>query len=462
MRILPAFIAAALLTACSSRPSSGHRSTDPETPETLAEQIERKVAGFINNGEAFFLSGNGEQVFVTAKSSRIIVPAKSFERLDGSSPLGKVKLVFKEYQTAGEILASGLPMTYTDPSGKTIQFESAGMFEIRAYDDKEELRLKKGKEITVDLATPSDGKYNFYTLNDNTRAWSETAKNLSPEPNRYIAEQQQRLSELEGLTSDKPKTPVPYKPSDKVFDIKVDGSKYPEFAELGGVMWKYVGTEKKDDPAENLSVFKKRYAFMRMLPKPGNELVYAVEFCSPKDTITLDLAPVFPGKLGKRNEQRLKEKLAKFNAALKEQEKLRSQGRNESALLRRFNVDKLGIYNYDRQFKDDNFVPVAAEFTFAGRSHDDYPEAGVYLIPEGKLAVIRYTPETAKLFAINPYEKNQLIAVVGDGEVFALSDRQIRSLELERSKGKKKVIDLKSIDKPAKTGKDLDNILAGL
>jgi len=461
MRFAPILIVLFLASCQSSLPDQ--KLSNPsklQQPEEIVPVTEN--AGLRNPTDEFLFPADKEQLLITAKLSRITVPGRSFERMDGSEPSGNVKLVFREFQTAGEIIASGHPMIYVEPSGDTIQFESAGMFEIRAYEGEEELVLKKGNTIRVELTTPTAGKYNFYALNDNTRSWKEKATGLNAVPNRYIQEDVKRLQELELLTVDKPRKPVAYQPSDKVFDIKADPVIYQEFREMGGVLWKYVGTDPELDPAKNLKLFQEKYTFMRLFPKKGDNWIYEVDFCSAKDTVTLDLAPVFPGKLKEKNESRLREKLQKFNEKLREQERLRHQLRNEAKLLREFNVDKLGVYNYDRQFKSGKVIPVMAEFTFEGQPHNDFPLVNVYLIPEGKLAVIKYDVETSQQFAINPYEKNQLIAITEGGLVYALSDKQIRNLNLERSANTSRKIDLKQFHKPAKTGVDLDAILAEL
>lgn len=461
MRFVPILIALFLVSCQSSAPDQKITNQSKlQQPKEIMPVSDNAVLR--NPTNEFSFSTNKEQLLITAKFSRIKVPGRAFERADGSEPSGSVRLVFREFQTTGEIIASGHPMIYVEPSGDTIQFESAGMFEIRAYEGKDELILKKGKTIRVELTTPTAGKYNFYALNDNTRSWKEKATGLNAVPNQYIQEDVKRLQELELLVVDKPRKPVPYKPSDKVFDIKADPSHYQEFREMGGVLWKYVGTDPKLDPANNLKLFQEKYTFMRLIPKKGDDWVYAVDFCSAKDTVTLDLAPVFPGKLKEKNESRLREKLRKFNEKLREQEKLRHQLRNEAKLLREFNVDKLGVYNYDRQFKSGKVISVIAEFTFEGKSHKDFPLVTVYLIPQGKLAVIKYDLKTSEQFAINPYEKNRLIAVAGDGEVYTLSDKQIRNLHLERSENTSRKIDLKRFRKPAETGADLDAILAEL
>ena len=461
MRFLP-FLILLVLVACGSDPSTGKPADSATSDEqTASDKAKQLAANWLSNpADEFALTLNKAQELITAKGSHIHVPANAFVRKDGSEPSGKARLVFSEFQTEGEIIASGFPMTYSNGKGETIQFESAGMFEIRAYEGDQELELKKGKSIEVELATPKSGMYNFYQLDDNTRAWKEKASDLSPVPNRYLKEQEEQLKELEAITASKPKKPVEYSPSDKLFDIKVDPLKYAEFQEMGGVMWKYVGRKKEADPSANPKLFHEKYEFMRLNPKEGEDMIYEVAFSSEDDTIVLDLAPVFPGKLKAKNEKRLKEKIARFNEAMKQQEKVRQQQRNESQLLRLFNVDKLGVYNYDRQYKEGNVVPVLAEFTFDGKPLSDYPLASVYLIPEGKLAVIQYDLASAQAFAFDPFERNRLIAVVGENEVYSLSNKEVQALHLDRFKNKPAKIDLHRFQKEVKTGADLDAILA--
>ena len=461
MRFLP-FLILLVLFGCSDDPSANQSAdTNSTDNQSISGKTGELVTDWLTNpADEFVLSLNKAQELITAKGSHLHVPANAFVRKDGSEPTGKARLVFSEFQTAGEIIASGFPMTYRTPKGDTNQFESAGMFEIRAFEGDQELELKKGKSIKVELETPQSGNYNFYTLNDNTRSWTEKASNLSPVPNRYLDEQQDLLKKLDSITTSKPKRPVAYSPSDKLFDIKVDPAKYTEFQEMGGVMWKYVGKKKEADPSANPKLFHEKYEFMRLNLKAGEDMIYEVAFSSEDDTVVLDLAPVFPGKLKAKNEKRLKEKIARFNAAMKEQEKVRQQQRNESALLRLFNVDKLGIYNYDRQYKEGTIVPVVAQFTFDGKPHTDFPLASVYIIPEGKLAVIQYDLGSAHLFAFDPYERNRLIAVVGENEVYSLSNREFQALQLDRFKNKSAKIDLHRFQKEVKTGVDLDAILA--
>lgn len=460
MKTLIYTILALIIVACS-----------PSVPEenvvnskaTKGETNELSSAGvLINPKDLFTILNSKDTILETSKMSRIHISKGSFEHLDGSKCGNKVRIEFNEYQTSGEILASGLPMKYKDNKGTEMDFESAGMFEIRAYEGKEELRLKKDKEVKVELATPTDGMYNFYQLNDNTRAWKEEKKNLRPIPNPYLDAVNQEQKTLDSLKNEKPKKLVSYKPSDQLLDIKANLETYPEFKEIPGAMWKYMGDDPKQDPAKNGANFSKTYAFVSLKPAEGSEYVFDIQFVAGKDTIEFPMAPVFTGKLKSKGEKLFRERLQKFAEITKEKERLRNQARRESELLRVFNLGKLGVYNYDRQYKDQNAIPILAEFTFGDKLHADAKEMHVFLVPKQKLVVIKYDIESASSFRINLHETNRLIAVDGEGTVYALSDSEIDAYQLNQKKGQKVVFKLKKLNQKAKTSADVDQVLASL
>ncbi len=448
------------IVSCSQSVPEGN---DSAAKSFKSETNELSSTGtLINPRDLFTILTSKDTVLETSKLSRIHISKGSFEHLDGSKCGNKVRVEFNEYQTSGEILASGLPMTYKDQKGKEMDFESAGMFEIRAYEGKEELRLKKDKEVKVELATPTDGMYNFYQLNDNTRAWKEEATNLRPIPNPYLDAVNKEQKSLDTLKSEKPKKLVSYKPSDQLLDIKANLRTYPEFREIPGAMWKYMGDDAAKDPSKNGANFSKTYAFVSLKPTEGNEYVFDVQFVAGKDTVEFTMAPVFTGKLKSKGEKLFRERLQKFAEVTKEKERLRNQARRESELLRVFNLDKLGVYNYDRQYKDEDAIPILAEFTFGDKLHADAKEMHVFLVPKQKLVVVKYDIESASQFRINLHETNRLIAVDGEGTVYALSDSEIDAYQLSQKKGQKVVFKLKKLNQKAKTSADVDQVLASL
>ncbi|MGV3612040.1 MAG: hypothetical protein ACO1N0_13870 [Fluviicola sp.] len=459
MRFLPILIVG-LLFSCNS--GIDKLATKNQSSDDLDKIHPSEVNQMLRNQEDRFLIDGKAVVLKTKKFSRIHIPTDAFVKKDGSVPSGNVTLLFREYQSAGEILASGLPMVCKDKNGKQFDFESAGMFEIRALDGEDTLFLKEGKEIKVELATPTSGKFNFYELNDNTRAWKEKKRDLPAIRNPYLKQISDSLAYFDDVV-DKgvPRKAIEYKPSDNLFDIQVDPDEYPEFKEIGGVMWKYIGQDTKNDPANNPDYFTRKYAFADLSPAKGNLLSYHVSFVSNGDTLTLLMAPAFPGKLKNKYQKKLEEKLKKFNEALEAAQSLRKQQRNESELLRVFNVDKLGIYNYDRQLKGDP-LPVIASFFLGDKPQSEFKNLNVYLIPKEKLCVVKYDLGSAQMFAIDLGERNQLIAISAPNEIYALSDDDIRKLNLAKFRSKKCEIHLKKIDKKVTSGAGIDQILASL
>lgn len=459
MRFLPILIVG-LLFSCNSGmdklPANNQNFADLKALKPSKENQ------MLRNQEDRFLIDQEAVILKTRKHSRIHIPKDAFVKEDGSVPLGKVTLLFREYQSHGEILASGLPMVYKDEKGKQFNFESAGMFEIRAFSGDDVLHLREGKEIKVELVTPNQGKFNFYELNDRTRSWKEKERDLIAIRNPYLRQTKDSLKYLESvLEPGVPRKAIDYKPSDKLFDIKVDPDQYPEFNEIGGVMWKYIGKDKENDPANNSEYFTRNYSFVELTPAKGELLAYEVSFVSREDTLKLLMAPTFPGKLKGKYQKKFQEKLKNFNEALEKSLALRRQQRNESDLLRIFNLDKLGIFNYDRQLKENN-IPVLATFFLGDKKQADFKNLNIYLIPESKLCVIKYDLETAEKFAFNPAERNRLIAIVAPNEIYALSDDDIRKLNLSNYRSKKCDVHLKRIDRKVNSGVGIDQILASL
>ncbi len=458
MRFIPILIGA-LLFSCSAKPDAATATDSLSSKKNLPSLLETPL---LKNVENLFVVGKEEVVLKTAKGTRIYIPKEAFSRKDGSVPTQPVKVLFKEYQTRGEILASGLPMVYTDPEGKTWDFESAGMFEIRALEGTDTLLLKEGKQVKVELATPVSGKFHFYELNDYTRSWTETARNLSEIRNPRVKELADSLKKLDELIQNgPPKKALSYQPKDRLFDIKADPEVYPEFKEIGGVMWKYVGTDRSKDPSLNQEYFNRNYELVSLKPAKGKYLVYDVSFVSGSDTVQLPMAPAFPGKLKQKYEKQLREKLERFNQALEEQEAIREQQRKESELLRVFQVDKLGIYNYDRQLKGDA-IRIEARFFLEDKPQSDFQNLHVYLLPKSKLCVIKYDEHSAGMFAIDLAERNQLIAITAENELYALSDAAIRGLNLARYRSKSCDIHLKRIGRKVTSGAAIDEVLAVL
>lgn len=112
--------------------------------------------------------------------SKIKVPAKAFINKEGADIVGDVEIRYREFHNQADIIASGIPMTY-DSAGTQYHLESAGMFDIRGYQNGEPVFIKPGKPITVELVSqqPAD-HYNQYVLDTIAGNWKYVKRDDIP------------------------------------------------------------------------------------------------------------------------------------------------------------------------------------------------------------------------------------------------------------------------------------------
>ena len=120
----------------------------------------------------------------TSKGSTIKIDPNTFIHSNGSAVSNQILLKFREMHTVSDIFKSGIPMSVD--SSRDAFLQSGGMFEIRAFDNNEELTIANGKTIAVELASfrNSDG-YSLYHLNDN-KNWNVQDTFISQKNERKI------------------------------------------------------------------------------------------------------------------------------------------------------------------------------------------------------------------------------------------------------------------------------------
>lgn len=118
----------------------------------------------------------GGTVVMKESNSLITIPASILVDENGNEVKGKVEIRYREYRNSAETAFSGIPMTYKQDN-EELNMNSAGMFEIRAYQNNKPVNIKPGKAITVDyVATNKIEDCNFYALNDEKQEWKQINK----------------------------------------------------------------------------------------------------------------------------------------------------------------------------------------------------------------------------------------------------------------------------------------------
>ncbi|MBX3164601.1 MAG: hypothetical protein KF900_08970 [Bacteroidetes bacterium] len=104
-------------------------------------------------------------------SSKIKIPKNSFVDKNGKDIIGDVTIEYKEFHDMGDIIANGIPMAY-DSAGTKYNLETAGMFDIRGYQNGEPVFIKPDKNIEVELASQTaEDRFNQYYLDTVKRNW---------------------------------------------------------------------------------------------------------------------------------------------------------------------------------------------------------------------------------------------------------------------------------------------------
>ncbi len=122
----------------------------------------------------------------------INIPANAFEDANGAPVAGKIDITYREFRDPVDIVLSGIPMTY-DTGGVVENFESAGMFEINASQNGNEVYLREGVKIDMNFAVVDTAStFNFYRL-DEKNGWQylestgEVEQEMVPAPDSVQA-----------------------------------------------------------------------------------------------------------------------------------------------------------------------------------------------------------------------------------------------------------------------------------
>jgi hypothetical protein len=98
--------------------------------------------------------------------TKITIPTNAFVDKNGSPVNGIVALDYREFRDVADVIVSGITMHY-DSGGVSGQFKSAGMFEMNASVNGQEVFLAPNKKVEMQFAvTDSSSAYNFYELDE--------------------------------------------------------------------------------------------------------------------------------------------------------------------------------------------------------------------------------------------------------------------------------------------------------
>ena len=118
-----------------------------------------------------FQAETGVRYQSPVSGTSVYIPANSLIDAHGQPVTGEVELLFREYRSIPDFLASGIPMHYGDERGAFF-FNSGGMFEVRVHQYGEDLRMAPGREYDLNFApTAQLTDARLYYYNESDRSW---------------------------------------------------------------------------------------------------------------------------------------------------------------------------------------------------------------------------------------------------------------------------------------------------
>lgn len=115
------------------------------------------------------------------------IPKNAFQDSLGQIVTDSVTIAINNYESASEILASGIPMTYQD-GDETRDFESAGMFKVLGKSNGQEVSIAEGKELIINYPSSRYGDFDFFQFEEHKKdsvvkgRWKQLTAETETEP----------------------------------------------------------------------------------------------------------------------------------------------------------------------------------------------------------------------------------------------------------------------------------------
>lgn len=348
--------------------------------------------------------------------SFIDIPANAFVDGNGNPVSGKVKLSFKEYHDAADIILGGIPMEY-DTAGTQQVLQTAGMFNVQAFSGKEEIQIANGKSIQVSLLAKDDGAdYNFYAFDEKAGNWVYTGKSVN-KPAHHLKEDSTQTASVPR----EPIAPHKYDPNLPVIDMDIDVKEYPELASLRGLMWQYAGPDAAKEAAKNDWIFKHKWKKIAVEVLDPAASTFTLILTDGKSDFKTVITPVLGGKAFEKAMAQYQAQKAAYEE--KYSKELKDKAANSKMVYRVFGITRTGTYNCDRIYYDDSTVTINASFI------TDDPEFGkkdsdkIFMVSGGMRTVYKFSKKDWGRLKYIARDQKALVAILSNGKIAVFSNQ---------------------------------------
>ncbi|MBX9850782.1 MAG: hypothetical protein K2X86_03385 [Cytophagaceae bacterium] len=356
-----------------------------------------------------------EKTISLPNGTKLIVPANAFVDADNNPIQGKVNIKYKEFHDAADIILSGIPMTY-DSGGTTMNFQTAGMFELLGFQNGKPIFISKGKSVEVQMGSyVGENNYNFYRLDT-------VAKNWTYQGMAAIAPNNDKAMKVQGMTGPpvtKPIEPKPFNSDKFVFDLKINTKAYPELTDFNNIIWQYDGDSDSLNPEKNQWIFSEKWTDIKLEMKDADNSSFWLLLSNKNKSFKSQVKPVFAGRKLEEAKKNYEKRKIEYEAYLKKKKEAVERIKNECDFVRSLSVSEFGTYNHDRFYSIPDAVKVIANFE---TEEEVDSRTKVFCITADNRAVIPYAIGPGNSFAYSPSETNTLVAVMPGDKIAVFKD----------------------------------------
>jgi hypothetical protein len=402
-------------------------------------------------------AGEGDTLLFSS-GSRIIVPPGIWVDSTGKKITGNVNIRYREFSRAGDVFLAGIPMAY-DTAGKKETFITAGMFEIRAYQEKYEIFIAKEKSLQVQMASSdADANYNFYYLDEGAKNWKyigydkptenpniqaikDTIKKLKPEisfplDKSYFALNYESVLDVYFkddyyTINNNRKSPAPKRKAEE-YGLKWSGIFSANRMTFNGAPYRaYQMVWQKMDGKELPAITKECY--VDEFKALGNNIYSLALVTSDNRKANIRIKAIMPIKhLFAFPKEEWQKKYDQVMARINEEEKRLA---SQFAVYRTFEVNSTGYHNWDRVYNRQDKIIVKGDFKF-DKSIEDLADLEIYYFVENNKGFVKFTYSKADSIMLVPDSTARFVAVVSETEAAIFSNQEYNKINFSQLKNK--------------------------
>lgn len=408
------------------------------------------------------IAGEGGE-FSYETGSTVKIPPGAFLHPDGTPVQGEVNVAYREIHTVSDVFLCGIPMKYGDDE---TFFETAGMLEIRASQNGEELWLDTARPVQIKMASTTDeAGFNLYAYNDASGTWTENEMPLTT-----TDKTQYSIYETYNLYTGKIGI-YHVNIYDADFSFRVGKDRKKAFIRISRE-----GIKQKNNETRHLKHFNfeiegyTRTSFKRKIKNEFNVKLRQkfskgnfddiriaedgtgsvdITFKKNYKTLTVKAIPFFEADQKSKNIRKRLDKYTEARAEYNTEDiyEMRAVTNScytidgvdyvvsagyqaESRIYQEFSIRNFGIWNCDRPSKLPDGVRFCASFQIEG----DYKPANVKLVDLKKNALFTYYEYAFNTFKLNPGSSNILLTPVSEETVAYMLPDEVKKLDFNQKK----------------------------